>query len=250
MSSVAVSLIVFACIFGGALLGMLLRTLLPQHHLSADSKDLVKLGMGVIATMSALVLSLLISSAKGSYDVQRNELTQMSANVVLLDSLLAHYGPEAGEARELFRRIVAGAIDRMWPATGSQSAQLAPTSASEGFYDKLQKLSPKDEAGRLLKAEALKMSTDLRQTRWLLFEQSGSSIPLPFLVILVTWLTLIFTSFSLFTPPNATVVAALLICALSISGAILLILELDQPFEGLIQISSAPLRRALSQLGR
>jgi hypothetical protein len=94
MSSMAISSIVFACVFGGAMLGMFIRAILPQHHLRSDSKDVVKLGMGIVATLSALVLGLLIASAKGSYDAQSAELTQMSAKIILLDRLLAHYGPE------------------------------------------------------------------------------------------------------------------------------------------------------------
>jgi len=94
MSSLAVSLIAFAFIFGGALLGMSLRGAMPPSHLSDDSKDSVRLGMGLVATMCALVLGLLIASAKTYYDTQNAELTEMSAKVVLLDRMLAHYGPE------------------------------------------------------------------------------------------------------------------------------------------------------------
>jgi hypothetical protein len=106
------------------------------------------------------------------------------------------------------------------------------------------KLSPQNEVQRSLQAQALKMSIDLGQTRWLLFEQRGSSIPTPFLVLLVFWVTIIFLSFGLFAPPNATVITCLFLCALSVSGAIFMILELDRSFGGLIQISSAPLQSA------
>ena len=82
MSSIAVSSIVFACVFGGAILGMSIRAILPQPHLSPESKDVVKLGMALVGTSSALVLGLLIASAKGSYDAQSSELTLMSAGVV------------------------------------------------------------------------------------------------------------------------------------------------------------------------
>src|SRR5882724_11459933 len=136
---------VFACVFGGALLGMLLRSVLPEHHLTQDSKDVVKLGMGLIATMSALVLSLLIASAKSSFDTQRSELAQLSANIVLLDRVLALYGPETKDGREMLRGIVAGAIDRIWPEDRSQvvQAQAEPTTAPEGLFQKIEQLSPK-----------------------------------------------------------------------------------------------------------
>jgi hypothetical protein len=250
MSPMAIGWIVLACIFGGALLGMVLRPILPQHHLSADSKDVVKLGMGLTATMAALVLALLIASAKSSYDTQRSELTQMSANVILLDRVLAHYGLETKQARELLRRSVARMLDQIWPENSSRPAQLEPTAAGgEILYDQIQELSPRSDAQRSLQAQALNMAIDLGRMRWLLFEQGNRSIPMPFLVLLVFWVTIIFVSFGLFAPPNATVIATLFVCALSISGAMFLVLELDRPFGGLVQISSAPLRNAVAHLG-
>ncbi len=255
MSSMATSWIIFGCVFGGALVGMFFRAVLPERHLSAESKDVVKLGMGLIATMSALVLSLLIASAKSSFDTQRSELAQLSANVILLDRILALYGPETKGTREALRDIVAGAIDRVWPENRSpvdpvtQAAQVEPTNAPERLFQKIEQLSPKTDTQRSLQAQASKMTMDLTQARWLLHAQRGSSIPVPFLVVLVFWLTILFTSFSLFSPPNPTVIVTLLVCALSVSGAIFLILELDRPFGGFIQISSAPLRDALARLG-
>ena len=118
MSSTTISLIVFACVFGGALLGILLHAVLPQHHLSNETKDIVKLGMGLVGTMSALVLGLLVASAKGSYDAQSAELTQMSANIALLDRVLAHYGPETKETRDLVRGFVPVFSIRCGPKTG------------------------------------------------------------------------------------------------------------------------------------
>jgi hypothetical protein len=114
MRYLAIRLILFACIFGPALLGLFLRGVLPEQHLRADSKDAVRLGMGMIATMAALVLGLLVASAKNFYDTQSSELTQLSANVILLDRLLARYGPETKEARDLLRGAVARALDLMW----------------------------------------------------------------------------------------------------------------------------------------
>lgn len=250
MSAVAIAGIVFGCVFGGTLLGTFLRAVLPEDHLSADSKDVVKLGMGLLATMAALVLSLLIASAKSSFDAQRSELTQMSANIVLLDRVMAHYGPESREARDLLRRAVVGTLERIWPGDDTRPLQLAGPAGSEDVYDKIQQLSPQNDARRSLQAQALTLSIGLAATRWLLVEQRGSTIPMPFLIVLVFWLTILFVSFGLFAPSNATVITMLLVCALSVSGAIYLILELDQPFEGLLRISSAPLRDALGRLGQ
>jgi len=251
VSPIDVGCIVLACVFGGALLGMALQMILPEHHLSTESKDVIKLGMGLTGTMSALVLALLISSAKTSYDTQRNELTQAAANILLVDRVLAHYGPETKEARDLLKLSVSSMIDRIWPNDRSGNSKLGPTTAGgELFFDKIQELTPQNDVQRSLQAEAVKISIDIGQARLLLFEQSGHSIPIPFLVLLIFWVTIIFLSFGLFAPRNATVVATLFLCALSVSGAIFLIMELDRPFGGLIQISSAPLLNAIANIGK
>lgn len=251
MSSITISLIVFGCVFGGALFGMFLRGTLPQQHLSNDSKDVVKLGMGLVATLSALVLGLLVASAKSSYDAQSGSLTDMSAKVVLLDRVLSHYGPETKEVRDLLRSSITDVLDRVWPKGRASSSQLeAPSTAAEGILDKIQDLSPQDDTQRSLKAQALGIVLGLGQTRWLQFAQMATSISMPLLVMLVFWLTALFTSFGLFAPPNGTVVCSLMVAALSATGAILLILEMHTPYGGLIEISSAPLRAALMQLGK
>jgi hypothetical protein len=251
MSPTEVGCLVLVCVFGGALLGMGLHRILPEQHLNAESKDVIKLGIALTATMSALVLALLINSAKGSYDTQRNEITQLSANVILLDRVLAHYGPETKEARDLLRRTATGMIQLIWSGNSSGGTDTQPSATGgEAFYDKIQELSPQNEVQRSLQAQALKMSIDIGQTRWLLYEQSGRSIPMPFLVLLIFWATIIFLSFGLFAPPNATVIAALFLCALSVSGAIFMILELDRPFTGLIQISNAPVLSAIAHIGK
>jgi hypothetical protein len=251
MSSIAISSIVFACVFGGAVLGMIIRPVLPEHHLSADSKDVVKVGMGLVATLSALVLGLLVASAKSSYDAQSSELTEMSSKIVLLDRVLVHYGPEATEARDLLRSSVMRALDQMWSKDRTSSSQLEPQSAGgEALFERIQGLSPKDEAQSSLKAQALSIAMAIGQTRWLMYEQGAASISMPLLAVLVFWLTALFISFGLFAPRNGTGVASLLISALSVSGAIFLILEMYAPYAGLIQVSRAPLRAALAQLGK
>ncbi len=252
MSAIALSCIALACISGGALLGMFLRSTLAEHHLSGDAKDVVRLGTGLIGTIAALVLGLLIGSAKNSYDTQSTQIKQMTANIVLLDRFLEEYGPETGAVRNLLRRGVVILADRMWRENNSDLAKAAPfeaSAASEAFYLKLQELSPQNDFQRSLQARAIQLSTDIAQTRLLLFAQMGNSIPMPFLVVLIFWLTIIFASFSLFAQPNAIVIGSLFIFALSAAGAIYLVLELGQPFAGLMQISSAPLRNALAPLG-
>jgi hypothetical protein len=250
MSSITVSLIVFACIFGGALLGLLLHVSLPQHHLAADSKDIVKLGMGLVGTMAALVLGLLVASAKGSYDAQSAELTQMSANIALLDRGLALYGPETKEERALLRGAVVRILDQMWSKDGASSSPTAAPSGGEILYEKIQGLSPKNGTQRSIQGQALSIAVDIGKIRWLMYAQQATSVSMPLLSVLVLWLTLIFISFGLFAPFNATVVASLFVSALSVSGAVFLILEMYSPYDGLIQISSAPLRAAFAHLGQ
>jgi hypothetical protein len=236
-------------VFVGALVGLFLRAALPDHHLSADTKDAVKLAIALVATMSALLLSLLIATAKSAYDTRSNQLTQMSADIVILDHLLVHYGPETKDARTLLRIAVASGLVRFRPTDQSASASLEPTGSFEVIYDKISQLSSQNEVQRSLQGQALNLAMDLARMRLLLFENAGSSIPLPFLVVLVFWLSVIFASFGLFAARNATVIAAFLVAALSVSAATFLIVELDRSFEGVLRISSAPLSAAQARLG-
>jgi hypothetical protein len=235
MSSIAISLVTFAFVFGGALLGMALRAVVPQNDVIADSRDVVKLGMGLVATMAALVLGLLIASAKSSLDMQNVELTEMSSKVVLLDRVLAHYGPEAKDVRIELRSSVVHTLDTLF----SQDASQLESTKGEILYDEIQGLSPKTDAQRSVQAQALSTILALAQTRWLIAEQRVNSVSVPLLIVLIFWLTIIFTSFGLFAPRNATVFVSLLISALSVSGAVFLILEMYAPYEGLIHVSSA-----------
>ena len=245
-----VALAVFASLFGAALLGMRIRAWLPDHHLSSEAKDSVRVAMATVATMAALVLGLLVASTKGSYDAERNETTQLAARIIYLDRMLAMYGPETAEARGELRQATEAMIARMWPED-HKGAELEP---NEKWSDALPRavygLSPKDDFQRALKAQAAKLVDDLGQMRWLLYEQTESSVSGAMLVVVIVWLGVLFLSIGLFAPPNATVVMALALSALSVSGAIYLILELDLPYGGLISISSEPMRLALSHLGR
>jgi len=252
MDSITISLIAFAFIFGGALLGILLHVRLPVNHLNSESRDVVKLGMGLVGTVAALVLGLLVASAKGSYDTQNTELTEMSAKLVLLDRVLAHYGPETNEERDLLRKFVVDALENMWSKNlfSPSPPSGGPSVGNEIIYDKLQELSPKDERQRSLQAQASSMVIELGKTRWLMFAQRAASVSMTLLIVLIFWLTIIFISFGLFAPRNITVTASLFFSALAVSGAILLILEMSTPYSGLIQVSSAPLRAALSHLGQ
>ena len=224
MSSLELAGITFACIFGGALLGMFVRTVLPENHLSPDSKDVVKVGMGLIATMAALVLGLLTGSAKSSYDTQDGELKQMAANVLLLDRTLAHYGPDTKNIRDQIRRAIEYKLAATWPEDGSAARvdTSETTPAVEGIDGGIRALSPQSDVQRGLQSRALEITGNVLQTRWLLFgQQAGNAIQTPLLVVLVFWLAALFASFGLFAPRNATVIAVLCVSALSVAGAIL-----------------------------
>jgi hypothetical protein len=252
VSPLTVSFIVFACIAGAGLFALVLARALPEHHLKPDSKEAIKYGLALIATLAALVLGLLIAAAKGTYDTQSSAVRQLSADVLLLDRVLGLYGAETKEARELLHRAVTSTLERIWPGDGTRPADLAPgemRADMEAFYDKVAGLTPQNEAQRSLKARALDVTSDLAKTRLRLFTQKDSSIPVPFLVVLVFWLMVLLSGAGLLAPRNITVVGVLLLCALSVSCAIFLILELDRPFEGIMRVSSAPLREALARLG-
>jgi len=252
VTPLTVSGLVFACIAGAGVLAMLIARALPGHHLQADSRDTIKQGLGMIATLAALVLALLVAAAKGSYDTHTNSVRQLAADVLMLDRVLALYGPQTAEARDLLRRGVTATLDRIWPAEDAGSANLTPGEARvamEAFFENITGLTPKTESQRALKARALEVATGLMQTRLRLFAQKDSTIPVPFLVVLVFWLMILLGGFALLSPCNATVVSVLLVCTLSVSCAIFLILELDRPFHGMVRVSSVPLREALSLVG-
>lgn len=254
MSSIAISGIVFACVFGSSAAAMIVRRFLPEHHLNGDSRDVVKVGMGLMATLSALVLSLLIATAKGTYDAQSGAINELSASYILLDRVLARYGPEMKENRELLKSLVATTVERIWPQDSAQPANLAPSgdakTSIETLFDKVAELMPKTDAQRELRSRALGIITDIAQARLRLYARQDSSLPMPFLVVLVFWLIILFAGYGLLAPGNATVVTALVVCALSVSGAIFLLLELTTPFAGIMRVSSAPMQHALSLLGQ
>lgn len=250
MGSIAIGLIILGCIFGSAVLGMLLRVVVPEKGLTSESKDLVLLVTGLIGTMAALVLGLLIGTSKSSYDKQDDAVTELSANVILLDRMLLHYGPAAAEARTHLRRTVTGAMARIWPEDAAAAARLGPLAAEgESLYDAIFQLAPENDRQRKLQEDAEGICTELARQRLLLFQQTRRSASPTLLVIMVFWLSAIFVSFGLFAPRTVTVLLTLFVCALSVAGAIFLMLEWDQPFNGLLRISDAPVRAALAQLG-
>ena len=251
MNDLLISLLVFAVISGGALVGVVVRARLSERHLQPDSKDVVKMATGLIGTLAALVLGLLIASAKSSFDQKTNQVKQMTAAIILLDDLLAQYGPEAESLRKLLRQSIPPLADRIWHEQETPTGKLArfePNTAAWAFDSELERMSPSNDTQRSLQSRAIQAFTEAAQIRLQLFTQAGSSIPTPFLVIMIFWLNAIFVSATLFARANMVVTISLFVCALSFAGAIFLVLELDDPFTGLMGISSSILRSALLPL--
>jgi hypothetical protein len=251
--SQTIFLISAGCIFGGAIFGLLLSRLLPEQHLRDDSRATVKVVTGLIATLAALVLGLLISSAKSTFDSVDAAVTQNGARIILLDRALANYGPETKEIREHLRSTVIAGMEMFWPGEKAEGAGIAGferANAMEVLQLKIRELAPATDIQRELRSEAAKLGGDMLEARWLLIAQSQRELPMTFVVVLLFWLTMLHISFGLLAPRNSTVITILLISALSVSGAMFIILEMDHPLDGMIKVSSAPLRKALELLDR
>ncbi|MDQ6432630.1 DUF4239 domain-containing protein [Mesorhizobium sp. LHD-90] len=253
MSSLLLGGIVFVCVIGAALAGGWLRDKLPTHHLSSDSKDAIRLSTAIIGTLTALALGLLIASAKNAYDDAENELRTSAARIVLLDRVMVHYGPETRPARQELRRLVEKRLGQSWTVrdAGSDPIDIIGDSTGvESVQDALRALVPANDGQRWLKDRALGVSGEVAEAHWLLVESETEGLPGAFVIVLVFWLALLFVSFGLLAPGNSTVLTTLLLCGLSVAGAVFVIADMDQPYQGLIYISDAPLREALSQLGK
>lgn len=253
MNDLVVALIVFACLFGTALLGSHVRERLPSQHLSDDSVAVVKLATGLIATMSALVLGLLVSSAKSTFDTANAELEGAAAEVVQFDRVLARYGPDTQEIRTRLKHNYAEVVQMLASRNRTQLEKLDAPEAiarAEALQRQVEALSPTTDSQRTLKASALQIMDTVFAARWLTLLQSNQSIPPVMLVILTSWLAIIFGSFGLFSPRNGTIVVVLLLCALSTAATILLVEELNRPLDGFISVSLDPMWHTLNRLGQ
>jgi hypothetical protein len=253
LNSTVVVTVAFGCTFGAALAALFVRSRLPTQHLEGDSKDVVKLVLGLVATITALVLGLLISSAHSAYDAQESELQQLGVHLYQIDRILAHFGPDAAKERQALRDMVAADVARIWENQGGAAAMHSPLTAqveAEALFDSVASLTPKTDLQRFGQNRALQLLSSVGETRRLLAEQSSGALSRPFLIVLVSWASVLFFGFGLMSRFNVTVVGALFVGALSVAGAIFLILEMNQPFAGWMRVSSAPLQNALAQMGR
>ncbi len=251
MSSLTIAAIVLVCIFSGSLFGMWLSYWLPEHHRSPESRDAVKLATGMLSVLAALVLGLLIASVKNSFDSTDAQIRQFAATLILLNQTLGDYGPETIEARQLLRRYTARALEDNWPEEGSAPVRMEDVKSGallDGVRTAILGLSDQDKRRQALRADAASLVEDALKTRWLLIERAGSSIQNLFMEILIVWVTLIFVSFGYNAPRNATIVTTFILSAAALAGCIFLIVEMDGPFDGLITVSSAPMRDALAHM--
>lgn len=248
MSSTTIASLVFACTIVGVVVGSVLRAIMPDHHIRDDSKDLVKIASGLIATLVALVLGLLVATAKSSFDATNSGFTQIGAKIILLDRCLARYGPEAADARVMLRQSVDRTIHRIWPehhALEAQKAELENAAAAEHLQDVIRHLTPANDDQRAMWTQAQQTEAELLQLRWLLLEQEQLALPNVFVWVLMFWLLVLYTTFGLLAPRNITAYGALAVCAVSISAALFLVVEMNQPLVGMIKVSDAPMREAL-----
>jgi hypothetical protein len=253
VTEAAISFVVLLCVLGGTAIGVYFRRIVPPEHVKDDTRQIANVAIGVIATLAALVLGLMVASAKSSFDARTDEVRESGARLILLDRCLRQYGVETREIRDLLRQLIEGRIKRVWTdvatvaqegVAGSQTAEI------EAIRIRLFALTPANDAQKWLHTRALTMAGELEQSRWMIIEENRSTIPRAFMIVLVSWLVIIFASLGLFAPSNATVYTIIFICAVSVATAIFLILEMDRPYQGVLQISTAPLTSALAEMRR
>jgi len=249
VTALAISATALGLILVSILGGLVLRARVPEAHLTGDSKEVIRLATALIGTMAALVLALLFAATRGGFETTNSHISRLTAGVAELDHLLKDYGPESLALRRALRDDVGFMIDRIWSeATPVPAEMLRPVAPEQTVLYKLRQLAPGNPLQAALQARALQVTNELEQIRLVLFTQPPDSLSKPFMIVLVLWLMFIFASFSMSAKANSTLVVVLVVCALSAASAIYLILELEQPFDGLMQISSEPLRRSLVPL--
>ncbi len=250
MDAITVSLLAAACVFAGGLAGLLLHPFLPPTHLTRETQDVVKLGIGMMSVLASLVLGLLIATGKGSSDTTDRDVRSYAADVILLAETLRDYGGEAAKQADLLRRFTTETLQDIWPQNGARPALGDPETGRtlEHVREAIRALRPVDDGQRWLRDQALSIVTSLLHQRWQLIEHQGPNVRPIVLAILISWITVIFASFGLNAPRNATVIAAFLVCSFAIGGSIFLIIAMDNPFGGALQIPRAPMANALAQM--
>ncbi len=253
MSSFLLAAVAALAMMIGIAVGVYLHRSLPEEHLSDNTKDIVKLATGILATIAGLVLSLLITTAKSSYDAVADDVKSAAADFILLDRTLAQMGPNAVPARQILRQTLDIAKNANLNAAMSLRSVVDPFAQAAINTDDINRMvremalpKPPDE---WLRERALSLLTDMSHVRWALQQEETNVLPGPFVVIVVVWLGIIFAGFGLFAPLNPTAIGALVLGAISISASIFLIDELNTPFHGIVHISTRPFIEAARIIG-
>jgi len=251
-----VAIITLVALTGGYIVGIMVQRFLPPHHLAPETKDVVKGGVGAIVTLAGLVLGLLVASTKGSFDTKADEVHAFSASLIEMDRSLSHYGPEGAPVRAALKRYTELKLTDTWPDESGMDQDAANAlddskgvAALEGIGSELRTLKPANPTQVSVQNRAMDLYYRITDARWAMAAQRGTTVQPVFLVILIFWLTVMFTSFGLFAPKNMTAMFFMVLCAISFAGAIYIVLEMDGPFSGLVTISSQPMRDALVQMG-
>jgi hypothetical protein len=245
MSPAAIAFLVLVGLVGAVLVGRWLSAVLSERHFATGTHDTVKLALGLVATMAAVLLGLLVSAAKTSYDEQKHQVIEMAARISVLDRLLEIYGDDAASARAEMHALIRSAVARAWPEDGARSDLGIQPQAGEIFLQSIQRLMPQNSLQTEIRSQATSLALDIAQRRALLVAHALDGAPVPLLVVVVTWLVVILFGFSLLAPRSPIALLALLIAAGSVCGAIVLLLEFYHPFDGPLRISSVPIIQAL-----
>jgi CDP-diglyceride synthetase len=249
MSHTIIGLVSFVAIFGGVIAGMLVGRCLPGRHLSPETQSAVTVSVAVIGTLAALVLGLMISAANRSFSTRADEVRQLSVQLIRIDRNLRRYGSEADDTRLALHAWAKAKTQQLFPENGqSRPSTGATIIMMESVQDEILDLEPTNPRQEHLRTLCLTLTSTIIQAGWSLETLTGQSTPVPFLVLLIFWLTIVFASFGLFAPPNLTTIAMLLLCSVAVSGGIYFIQELDNPVSGLIQISPDSMRKAVVEI--
>lgn len=251
MSPAVTAIVFLACLVSSFLIGMRLRQCLPENHFNEESKEAIELSIGLVAAMTALVLGLLTASTKSTYDDNQAAIRNITGNLLELDRLLVRYGDDAAPIRLSMRDAVNQQINVIWNQRDSQTLKKKLTDTkpvAEVFETTIRSLNPQTADQKAYAERALAILQDITKIRWQALAGAEISIPCAFLIMLALWLSLLFGSFGLFSPRNGTVQSILLLSALSVAAAIFVILEMGDPFFGVIKISSQPMEDFVTHL--
>jgi len=243
-----VALAVFACLSGASLAMMHFYPRLSERHRDEETNTVVRLIANVFVVMTSLAFGLLINSAKDTFQALDTQVREFATSIVVLDRTLRSFGAEAQQARKHLAAYVRESVER--PARSPDALERRHSTAARLLDDLGTALSALDLPDRHRDAltDARQQYQALTQQRWRLVEQSEGTIPAPLIAMLVAWLTLIYASFGYRAPRNPMVVIMFLASSLLIAASVYLVLDMDVPFSGPIQISDEPLRRALAEI--